>query len=1412
MAINKVEFGGRTLIDLTDTTATADKILTGYGAYGKDGVWVDGTAIESSPDGAVYQDSEGYVVLDDGPGTHVEVESLSVTENGTYTAPTGYAYSPVSVDVEPSLQSKSATPTESAQTITADSGYDGLSQVSVGAISSTYVGSGISRKTSDDLTASGATVTAPAGYYSAAASKSVASGSAGTPTATKGTVSNHSVSVTPSVTNTTGYITGGTKTGTAVTVSASELVSGTYNVTSSGTKDVTNYASVSVPSGSATASAAKGTVSNNSVTVTPSVTTTAGYMAADTLSGTAVTVSASELVSGTYTVSSSGTKDVTNYASASVPAGTAGTPTVSKGTVSNHSITVTPSVTNSTGWITGGTKTGTAATVSASELVSGTYSVTSSGTKDVTNYASISVSAGSVNSPTATKGTVSNNSITVTPSVDFSEGYISGGTNNGAAVTVSASELVSGNLSVTENGTGIDVTNYETVSVDVEQGDMLPHFYMHYASDYSTINSTTCDMTYSEIITLMGEDGNCSALVYEGFPDEVNPDEESYSAPKGATCRYDSINNNIIIYTIDSFGGPFYTTTYTSDGVLSTVINNHKYSSDLIVNGATVTAPSGYYPFNASKSVASAAQATPTMAFVSATGLVTATATQTSGYVSAGTKSSTYQLPVKAAATYTPTETAQTIGSYQWLTGAQTIAAISSTYVGTGIAQRSAADIFQSGTYISAASGYYSLPTILNLPTTEHLNPTLNFNSVTGSIQALHDAYDAIMEGKMMTGGAYTSSSMALPILSATTYTPTETAQTISRYQWLTGAQTIAAISSTYVGTGVTQRSAADMTVSGSYVTAPSGYYSQAFSKAVSLGTFDTINTTYYSNTGTVELKATVSAAGWFSSTASKVKSLSPGTFLPNKGSATYTPGVSDQIISSKQWLKGSQTILGDVNLVSSNIKSGVSIFGVVGTMEEADPFTTVYRSFAYHQLVYSSHSNVLEWTDSLTSVSGSQFYCGRLYGEFTFNNTTVIGSSAFYSCYYLGGITAPKASQVGAWAFYSCTSLTYADFQSATVISSSAFYGCTRLSNISFPKAVTIYSYAFATAFKSASEFVSVYFPKVTTMHPSAFAGCFSGLTYANFPLLKTVAVSAFVNCSSLYSIELPVATTISSWAFNGCVALVSIDLPSVTLIGVGAFSGCTSMFSANLPSLQTTHSGAFYYCTNLSDFNAPNLLNLGSRVFLSCSKLTSISLPLANNISDYTFAYCLALKDVYIPNASTIGSNAFNSCSSLEIASYSLATAIYYGAFVNCLALSEVHFSIASIISGSCFANCPSLTIVDIPNCTTIGSNAFLSCTALSVVSFPNLSVIQSTYAFRSCYNLLSVYLLGSSIPVLSSPLAFSSTPIYGYTTSTGGVYGSIYVPASLYDSYRTATNWATFSSRFVSLTDAEIEALNT
>lgn len=205
---------------------------------------------------------------------------LNITQNGYYDGDVGIIEG-VDVSVPTggaTLQAKTnIAPTTSSQTITPDSGYDGLSSVQINAMPS---------------------------------------GTAGTPTATKGTVSNHSVSVTPSVTNTTGYITGSTKTGTAVTVSASELVSGTLSVTSSGTKDVTNYASASIPAGTeGTPTATKGTVSNHSVSVTPSVTNGSGFISGGTHTGTAVTVSASELVSGSQNITTNGTVDVTNLAS-----------------------------------------------------------------------------------------------------------------------------------------------------------------------------------------------------------------------------------------------------------------------------------------------------------------------------------------------------------------------------------------------------------------------------------------------------------------------------------------------------------------------------------------------------------------------------------------------------------------------------------------------------------------------------------------------------------------------------------------------------------------------------------------------------------------------------------------------------------------------------------------------------------------------------------------------------------------------------------------------------------------------------------------------------------------------------------------------------------------------------------------
>ena len=105
------------------------------------------------------------------------------------------------------------------------------------------------------------------------------------------------------------------------------------------------------------------------------------------------------------------------------------------------------------------------------------------------------------------------------------------------------------------------------------------------------------------------------------------------------------------------------------DGAKITGTIATKTASNLTASGATVTVPAGYYASQATKSVSTATQATPSIS-VSSAGLITASATQTAGYVSAGTKSATKQLTTQAAKTVTPSTSEQTaVASGVYLNG-----------------------------------------------------------------------------------------------------------------------------------------------------------------------------------------------------------------------------------------------------------------------------------------------------------------------------------------------------------------------------------------------------------------------------------------------------------------------------------------------------------------------------------------------------------------------------------------------------------------------------------------------------------------------------------------------------------------------------------------------------------------------
>lgn len=323
----------------------------------------------------------------------------------------------------------------------------------------------------------------------------------------------------------------------------------------------------------------------------------------------------------------------------------------------------------------------------------------------------------------------------------------------------------------------------------------------------------------------------------------------------------------------------------------------------------------------------------------------------------------------------------------------------------------------------------------------------------------------------------------------------------------------------------------------------------------------------------------------------------------------------------------------------------------------------------------------------------------------------------------------------------------------SAATIGSYAFYNCSQITGASFPNAEIIGDQAFSSC--ASLSFVS--FPNVTGINSSAFYNCHS-LAEANFPSATYIYGYAFARCFALSQVSLPEVKRIFGYAFMECSNLQTVDLPEASTIGASAFGGCSNLQTVNLPKASSIGINAFYNCSRLS--------------FVSCPSFSGI-------IQSGTFDGCYKLKTAYLPSATGVGSCAFRTCYSLYGIVLSSASVIYSQAFQSC-GLRSMYF----------------------PMVKTIYSSAFAYCSYISMASLPELTAITGSSVFYRCYRLVSLYLLGSSVATLGVADAFSSTPIGGYTNFTDGVLGNIYVPSSLYSSYRTAPRWSSFATRFVSV----------
>ena len=340
--------------------------------------------------------------------------TIPITSNGTYNV-TNYASAEVNVPTGPSVnnQNKSVNPTESQQSITADSGYTGLGTVTVGAISSTYVGSGIDRRDSDDLTASGATITAPAGYYAEAASKSVATMTLPT-SAVSSATSGYTSKATIGRSTAAQYINippGYNSAGAYYVISAVANGSATAPASISGTA-----ASISTGSGTLTLT--------KTISVTPTV--SAGYVSSGTAGNSSVSLTANVTINPTPTASG---------ATVTIPAGyysSQTTKSVSTGSATGPSTVSATAASVSTGT---NTLTLTKTNVSTTPTVSAGYvSSATASTATVTLTASVTTKAAATYHPSTTAQTIA------------ASQYLTGAQTIAAVTTsnLSASNIVSG--------------------------------------------------------------------------------------------------------------------------------------------------------------------------------------------------------------------------------------------------------------------------------------------------------------------------------------------------------------------------------------------------------------------------------------------------------------------------------------------------------------------------------------------------------------------------------------------------------------------------------------------------------------------------------------------------------------------------------------------------------------------------------------------------------------------------------------------------------------------------------------------------------------------------------------------------------------------------------------------------------
>ena len=229
----------------------------------------------------------------------------------------------------------------------------------------------------------------------------------------------------------------------------------------------------------------------------------------------------------------------------------------------------------------------------------------------------------------------------------------------------------------------------------------------------------------------------------------------------------------------------------------------------------------------------------------------------------------------------------------------------------------------------------------------------------------------------------------------------------------------------------------------------------------------------------------------------------------------------------------------------------------------------------------------------------------------------------------------------------------------------------------------------------------------------------------------------------------------SILAGAFEKCTSLVTIEIPDgIQTIGAGVFSGCTNLTNVDLSKAKVNGIAArlFEDCKTITSFDVnPDAITIQHSAFKNATALTTVHFPEETQFStimEYAFSGCTALEDINLPaSIATILDEAFAGTTSLK------------------------HINLGNII-------------------TNLGTGAFKG-SGLEEINLPRGIKVLNPSLFEGCASLTSLTLnYDEGVVYLNS----SALKECGITETTG----TIYVPASLVDTYKANTNWAKYAER--------------